>query len=96
MIIASPPTISPCFYGVDTPNKENLIASHMSVQEIADMIGVDSLHYISTNGLYKAILEQDRDSENPQYCDACFSNDYPIRLVDKDGQETPLFDFMKS
>lgn len=95
MIIASPPTISPCFYGVDTPNKENLIASHMSVQEIAKMIGVDSLNYISINGLYKAILEQDRNSQNPQYCDACFSNSYPIRLVDKDGQETPLFDFMK-
>lgn len=95
MIIASPPTISPCFYGVDTPNKENLIASHMSVQEIAKMIGVDSLSYISINGLYKAILEQDRNSQNPQYCDACFSDNYPIRLVDKDGQEAPLFDFMK-
>lgn len=95
MLIASPPTISPCFYGVDTPDKGNLIASHNSVEEIREMIGATSLHYISINGLYKAIVGEDRNDKKPQYCDACFSDDYPIRLVDKDGQEAPLFDFMK-
>ncbi|MBL6664429.1 MAG: amidophosphoribosyltransferase [Rickettsiales bacterium] len=95
MLIASPPTVSPCFYGVDTPDKSNLIASQLSVEEIRKMIGATSLHYISINGLYKAILDEDRNDKNPQYCDACFSDDYPVRLVDKDGQETPLFDFMK-
>ncbi len=96
MLIASPPTISPCFYGVDTPDKKDLIAANSSVDQIAKIIGADSLGYISIDGLYRAILKADRDSNNPQYCDACFSDQYPIRLTDKEGQETPLFDFMKS
>ena len=95
MLIASPPTISPCFYGVDTPDKSNLIAAQNSIEEVRKEIGATSLHYISINGLYEAIAGEDRFDKNPQYCDACFSDEYPIRLVDKDGQETPLFDFMK-
>jgi amidophosphoribosyltransferase len=95
MLIASPPTISPCFYGVDTPDKKDLIASSHSVDEIKKLIGADHLSYISIDGLYRAILKTKRDNENPQYCDACFSDQYPIRLTDKEGQETPLFDFMK-
>ncbi len=96
MLIASPPTISPCFYGVDTPDKKDLIASNYSVDEIAKMIGVDKLAYISIDGLYRAIAQTKRDQGNPQYCDACFTDQYPIRLSDKEGGETPLFDFMKS
>ncbi len=95
MLIASPPTISPCFYGVDTPDKKNLIASNFSIQEIKEMIGADHLGYISLDGLYRAILQSKRNQENPQYCDACFSDEYPIRLIDKEGSEAPLFDFMK-
>ncbi len=95
LLIASPPTISPCFYGVDTPDKEHLVASKLSVEEIRKMIGADSLGYISIDGLYRAIVADKRDNENPQYCDACFSDQYPIRLVDKEGGEVPLFDFMK-
>lgn len=95
LLIASPPTISPCFYGVDTPEKEDLVASKLSVEEIRKMIGADSLGYISIDGLYRAIVADKRDNENPQYCDACFSDQYPIRLTDKEGGEVPLFDFMK-
>lgn len=95
MLIASPPTVSPCFYGVDTPDKKDLIAANLSTDEIAKMIGVDKLGYISIDGLYRAIMSDKRDNENPQYCDACFTDKYPIRLSDKEGGETPLFDFMK-
>ncbi len=95
MLIASPPTISPCFYGVDTPDKKDLIASYMSQDEIKKMIGADHLGYISINGLYRAITSDKRNDENPQYCDACFSNQYPIRLTDKIGEATPLLDLVK-
>lgn len=95
MLIASPPTISPCFYGVDTPDKKDLIASHLSTEEIRKMIGADKLGYISIDGLYSAITKGKRDNENPQYCDACFSDQYPIRLTDKIGGEVPLFDSVK-
>lgn len=92
MLIASPPTISPCFYGVDTPDKKHLIASHMSTEEIRKMIGADKLAYISIDGLYRAITKSKRDNKEAQYCDACFTDEYPIRLTDKVGEATPLFD----
>lgn len=96
MLIASPPTIAPCFYGVDTPNKENLIASYMNIEEIRKMIGADNLAYISIDGLYKAISNSRRNNTNPQYCDACFSDEYPIRLIDKIGFEVPLLEKTKN
>lgn len=95
MLIASPPTISPCFYGVDTPDKKDLIASFMTTEEIRKMIGADFLGYLSIHGLYLAIDGKTRDKKNPQYCDACFSGSYPIRLTDELGAETPLFEFNK-
>lgn len=95
LLIASPPTIAPCFYGVDTPDSKDLIAANYSTEEIKEKIGVDSLGYISINGLYRAIANSKRDDNNPQYCDACFSNQYPINLTDKNGGEIPLFDFMQ-
>ena len=95
MLIASPPTISPCFYGVDTPDKKDLIASSSSIEQIKNIIGADHLAYISIDGLYRAIAQTKRDNANPQYCDACFSDDYPIRLTDKEGAEAPLLDYIK-
>jgi amidophosphoribosyltransferase len=95
MLIASPPTISPCFYGVDTPDKKDLIASSSSIEQIKNIIGADHLGYISIDGLYRAIAQTKRDNANPQYCDACFSDDYPIRLTDKEGAEAPLLEYMK-
>ncbi len=95
LLIASPPTISPCFYGVDTPDKNQLIAAKKSPQEIAKIIGADGVFYVSISSLYKAINKESRNNENPQYCDACFTDEYPIPLVDKDGSELPLFNFRK-
>ena len=83
MRIASPPTTHSCFYGVDTPEREKLMASKMSVDEMAELIGVDSLAFISHDGLYQAVGEASRNNDNPQYCDACFTGDYPIALIDQ-------------
>ncbi len=81
--IASPPTAWPCFYGVDTPNREKLLAARMSEDEMRDHLGVDSLKFISLDGLYRAVGEaKGRDPKSPQYCDACFSGEYPVRPSD--------------
>ncbi|MCB1439310.1 MAG: amidophosphoribosyltransferase [Nitratireductor sp.] len=85
MRIASPPTISPCFYGVDTPEKQKLLAHRMSVEEMASFIRVDSLGFISLDGLYRAAGEASRNGDLPQYCDACFSGQYPTELTDSSG-----------
>jgi amidophosphoribosyltransferase len=85
MRIASPPTTNPCFYGVDTPEKAKLLASRMSLEEMAAFIRVDSLAFVSLDGLYRAVGENGRDALAPQYCDACFSGEYPTRLTDHEG-----------
>jgi amidophosphoribosyltransferase len=86
MRIASPPTTHSCFYGVDTPSREQLLAAHHNVEEIAKIINVDSLAFISLDGLYRAMGEL-RRNDTPQFCDACFTGDYAIPLVDKEGGE---------
>ncbi len=83
MRIASPPTVNPCFYGVDTPEKSKLLASRMSVDEMTDFINVDSLAFLSIDGLYRAVGEARRDNARPQYCDACFTGEYPTALTDQ-------------
>jgi amidophosphoribosyltransferase len=81
--IASPPTAWPCFYGVDTPQREKLLAASMSEEEMRTHLAVDSLRFISLDGLYRAVGEaQGRDAAAPQYCDACFSGDYPVEPAD--------------
>ena len=85
--IAAPPTSHPCFYGIDTPEPDELLASKMDVPVMADHIGVDSLAFISLDGLYRAMGEPGRDSEQPQYCDACFTGEYPTQLTDHHGQD---------
>lgn len=81
--IASPPTAWPCFYGVDTPEREKLLAATMSADEMREHLGVDSLKFISLDGLYRAVGEaQGRDPKTPAYCDACFSGEYPIAPAD--------------
>jgi amidophosphoribosyltransferase len=83
--IASPPTTHSCFYGVDTPNRQDLLAHRMSVEEMRQFINADSLAFISMPALYRAMGEAGRDAKRPQFCDACFSGDYPIELTDVDG-----------
>ena len=80
--IASPPTANPCFYGIDTPSREELFAANFDLDAMAREIGVDSLAFISINGLYRAVGGADRDIGAPQFCDACFTGEYPVALVD--------------
>ncbi len=83
MRISSPPTKNSCFYGIDTPERSQLMAANNDVQAMAEIIGVDSLAFISIDGLYRAMGHRGRDSKSPQYCDACFSGDYPTNLTDQ-------------
>jgi amidophosphoribosyltransferase len=95
--VASPPTAHSCFYGVDTPNTDDLLAHRMDVEEMRRLIGADSLAFISMTGLYRAMGKGKRDPAAPGFCDACFTGDYPIELTDitggrKDGQLSLLAD----
>ena len=81
--IASPPTAWPCFYGVDTPQREKLLAATMTEEEMRVHLGVDSLKFVTLDGLYRAAGEATgRNSACPQYCDACFSGEYPVKPFD--------------
>ncbi len=95
MRIASPPTTNPCYYGVDTPQRSELMAANMNVEEMRRTIGVDSLAFLSMDGLYRAMGEKGRDADCPQHCDACFSGDYPIALTDhEDGTHAAQLSFL--
>jgi len=87
MRIASPPTMHSCFYGVDTPEESQLIAATRSVEEIAAFIKVDSLAFLSIDGLYRAVGEAQRNAAAPQFCDACFTGAYPTRLTDREDAD---------
>jgi amidophosphoribosyltransferase len=75
--ISCPPTISPCYYGVDTPEKSQLIAANKSIEEIRDYIGADSLAYLSLTGLREACAEGDKTT----YCTSCYTGIYPTEFV---------------
>ena len=90
MRIASPPVKFPCFYGIDTPTKKELLASRYSIQEIQKYIGVDSLNFISLDGVYKALgHKKGRDKNKPEFTDHYFSGDYPVELVDQKSGSLP-------
>lgn len=72
--ISSPPTVSPCFYGVDTPQKAQLIAARLSIEEIRDFIEADSLAYLSLDGMLRAFPVH----EQQHFCSACFDGKYPV------------------
>ncbi|MEB3415144.1 amidophosphoribosyltransferase [Alteriqipengyuania sp. WL0013] len=80
--VASPPTNHSCFYGVDTPERSKLLAARMDVDAMCEFIQADSLAFVSIDGLYRAVGRKGRDSGCPQYCDACFTGDYPTSLTD--------------
>ncbi len=88
MRIASPPTTHSCFYGVDTPARAKLLAARMPVDAMREYIDCDSLAFISLDGLYRAMGEKSRNMAAPQFCDACFTGDYPTRLTDQEDQDT--------
>jgi amidophosphoribosyltransferase len=74
--ISSPPTNWPCFYGIDTPTRKELIAAHHSVEEVTDYVTADSLGYLSLEGLHRAV-------GGKGFCDACFSGKYPVPITDE-------------
>jgi amidophosphoribosyltransferase len=82
MRISSPPTTHSCYFGIDTPERDKLLAARYDVEGMARLIGVDSLAFISLDGLYRAVGETARDGEHPQFCDACFTGDYPVEPTD--------------
>jgi amidophosphoribosyltransferase len=83
MRISSPPTTHSCFYGIDTPERSQLLAASHDVDQMARLIGADSLAFVSIDGLYRALGKAGRDPVKPFYCDACFTGDYPIALPDQ-------------
>ena len=88
MRISSPPTTHSCLYGIDTPTREELIASSHSVQEICDYVQADSLAYLSHEGMLRVA-----QTSHQQYCSACFTGDYPVRVPwQEDLLQLTLFD----
>jgi len=86
LCISSPPIKYPDYYGIDTPNIKDLIAANHSVKEIQKIIGVDTLQFLSIDGLYRALGFNERDNKNPQFTDHCFTGDYPVQPVDQLNQ----------
>jgi amidophosphoribosyltransferase len=86
--ISSPPTTGPCYYGIDTPTKGELIASSHSVDEIRRSIGADTLAYLSHEGLLRAV----NDPEGQRHCTACFSGRYPVAVSQTEDWQLPLFE----
>jgi amidophosphoribosyltransferase len=88
MRISSPPTTGPCYYGIDTPLKSELIASRNTVEEIRQYIGADSLGYLSPEGLLRAVA----DAGGERHCTACFTGRYPIAVAQPDEWQMRLFE----
>jgi amidophosphoribosyltransferase len=83
--ISSPPIKFPDFYGIDTPERNNLLAATHSLEEMLEFIGSDSLSFLSVDGIYRAMGEVGRSSDRPQFTDHCFTGDYPTGLTDQSG-----------
>jgi amidophosphoribosyltransferase len=90
--ISSPPTMGPCFYGIDTPSKKELIASTSSVEEIRRSVGADSLAYLSHEGMLAAI----GDAEGQRHCTACFSGRYPVAVSQTEDWQLKLFEKVRA
>jgi amidophosphoribosyltransferase len=87
--IASPPITHPDYYGIDTPEKEKLLAANYDVEGIRSIIGADSLAFLSVEGIYRAMGHDKRDPIRPQFTDHCFTGDYPTPLTDRAAQDAP-------
>ncbi len=81
-LISSPPITHPDYYGIDTPQKEKLLAATHSLEEMRELIGCDTLAFLSIDGIYRAMGEERRDPNRPQFTDHCFTGDYPTPLTD--------------
>ncbi len=82
MRIACPPIAWPDYYGIDTPDRENLLAANHSLEEMRESMGCDSLAFLSVDGIYNVMGYDHRDPAQPQFTDHCFTGDYPTRLRD--------------
>ena len=87
--ISSPPITHPDYYGIDTPDREKLLAATHSLEEMRQFVGADSLAFISVDGLYRAMGHERRDPQRPQFTDHCFSGEYPTPLTDRTGEVAP-------
>jgi amidophosphoribosyltransferase len=81
--ISSPPITHPDYYGIDTPEKEKLLAANHDIEGIRKIIGADSLAFLSVEGIYRAMGVEKRDPLRPQFTDHCFTGDYPTPLTDR-------------
>ena len=86
--ISCPPITHPDFYGIDTPDYDELLASKKSVEEMRESIGATSLFFLSLNGTYKAMGHKERNTTEPQFTDHCFTGDYPTQLLDNEQGTT--------
>jgi amidophosphoribosyltransferase len=84
--ISSPPIAYPDFYGIDTPERDKLLAARMDLQTMRRFMGADSLAFLSIEGIYRAMGYSARNPKQPQFTDHCFTGEYPTRLTDKDGE----------
>ncbi len=84
--ISSPPITHPDYYGIDTPERDKLMAATHTVEEMRQFIGCDSLAFLSVDGIYRAVGEKCRDNIRPQFTDHCFTGDYPTPLTDIEDQ----------
>ena len=89
MRIASPPITNPDYYGIDTPQKVELLAANKNLEEMREFLGADSLAFLSVEGIYRALGCDHRDAQNPQFTDHCFTGEYPTTLTDQNGQSAP-------
>ncbi|MEG9883656.1 MAG: amidophosphoribosyltransferase [Hyphomicrobiales bacterium] len=89
MRISCPPIRHPDFYGIDTPEKHILLAANHSLEEMRDHIGVETLAFLSVDGMYRAMGYERRDPVNPQFTDHCFTGDYPTALTDEQEEAMP-------
>ena len=85
--VASPPIKFPDFYGIDMPTQKQLMAAQMTLEEMRKALGVDSLGFLSVDGLYWAMGVDKRDPANPQFTDHAFTGDYPTRLLDQENDK---------
>jgi amidophosphoribosyltransferase len=83
--ISSPPITHPDYYGIDTPERDKLLAATHTLDEMRTYIGCDSLAFLSVDGIYRAMGEKGRDPVRPQFTDHCFTGDYPTNLTDSGG-----------
>jgi amidophosphoribosyltransferase len=87
--IASPPITHPDYYGIDTPERDKLLAATHDLEGMRKFIGADSLAFLSVDGIYRAMGEKGRDPARPQFTDHCFTGEYPTPLTDRTAHDAP-------